>query len=132
MTLQPSLCRTWSETPKTGFLRTRLISIILQTHHDKSPMLFIPPNTPLLCGKTGVYRGIHYFLIFALKHRLWVLTIYILSKNITVFHQKIVIFTAVENHSILLRRFYIMIGKSWRSPTLRKHAHAIYSNISWL
>ena len=22
---------------------------------------------------TGVYRGIHYFLIFALKHRLWVL-----------------------------------------------------------
>ena len=23
--VQPSLCRTWSETPKTGFLRTRLI-----------------------------------------------------------------------------------------------------------
>ena len=24
-------------------------------------------------SKTGVYRGIHYFLIFALKHILWVL-----------------------------------------------------------
>ena len=26
VTAQPSLCRTWSETPKTGFLRTRLIA----------------------------------------------------------------------------------------------------------
>ena len=25
VTVQTSLCRTWSETPKTGFLRTRLI-----------------------------------------------------------------------------------------------------------
>ena len=25
VTVQPGLCRTWSETPKTGFLRTRLI-----------------------------------------------------------------------------------------------------------
>ena len=25
------------------------------------------PYTPLLCSKTGVYRGIHYFLIFALN-----------------------------------------------------------------
>ena len=25
--VQPGLCRTWSETPKTGFLRTRLISL---------------------------------------------------------------------------------------------------------
>ena len=29
--------------------------------------------TPLLYSKTGVYRGIHYFLVFALKHRLLVL-----------------------------------------------------------
>ena len=29
---------------------------------------FIPPYTPLLYSKNGVYRGIHYFLIFALKH----------------------------------------------------------------
>ena len=51
---------------------------------------FIPPYTPLLYRKTGVYRGIHYFLIFALKHRLWVLvrtasfTIYVLRKNVKI------------------------------------------------
>ena len=33
----------------------------------------IPPYTPLLCSKTGVCRGIPTFLIFAPKHRLWVL-----------------------------------------------------------
>ena len=32
---------------------------------------FIHPYTTLLYSKTGVYRGIHYFLIFALKHILW-------------------------------------------------------------
>ena len=31
------------------------------------------PYTPLLYSKTGVCRGIHIFLIFAPKHRLWVL-----------------------------------------------------------
>ena len=31
-------------------------------------------NTPLLYSKTGVYRGIRYFLIFVLKHILWVLS----------------------------------------------------------
>ena len=76
------------------------------------------PYTPLLSSKTGVYRGIHYFLIFALKHRLWVLvrtasvpTIYVLSKNkknIKKFHLKIIIFTAVKNCSILYRRVFIM------------------------
>ena len=34
---------------------------------------FIPPYTPLLYSKTGVWRGRHYFLSFALKHILWVL-----------------------------------------------------------
>ena len=34
--VQPGLCRTWSETPKTGFLRTRLISPILS--HLKAHM----------------------------------------------------------------------------------------------
>ena len=28
--VQPGLCGTWSETPKTGFLRTRLIYALLQ------------------------------------------------------------------------------------------------------
>ena len=36
-------------------------------------VLYTPPYTPLLYSKTGVYRGKHYFLIFALKHKLWVL-----------------------------------------------------------
>ena len=31
------------------------------------------PYTPLLYSKIGIYRCIHNFLTFALKHRLWVL-----------------------------------------------------------
>ena len=42
-------------------------------HQDNMSVCFIPPYTLLLYSKTGVYRGIHYFLIFALKHILWVL-----------------------------------------------------------
>ena len=42
-------------------------------HQDNMSVCFIPPYTPRLYSKTGVYRGIHYFLIFALKHILWVL-----------------------------------------------------------
>ena len=34
--------------------------------------MYIPPYTSLLYSKTRVYRGIHIFLIFAPKHRLWV------------------------------------------------------------
>ena len=37
------------------------------------PVQVTPPYTPPLYSKTGVYRGILYFLIFALKHRPWVL-----------------------------------------------------------
>ena len=34
MTVQPGLCRTWSQTPKTGFLRTRLLySDVTQSDH---------------------------------------------------------------------------------------------------
>ena len=46
---EPGLCWTWSETPKTGFLMTRLNY-----------------------GKTRVYRGAQFFLFF-LNHRLWVI-----------------------------------------------------------
>ena len=42
-------------------------------HQENMSVCLIPPYTPLLYSKTGVYRGIHYFLIFALKHILWVL-----------------------------------------------------------
>ena len=51
--------------------------------HDKSLASAVPsgkhvcemytPHTPLLYSKTGVIRGIHIFLIFDPKHRLWVL-----------------------------------------------------------
>ena len=42
-------------------------------HQDNMSVQLIPPYTPVSFSKTGVYRGIHYCLIFALKHRLWVL-----------------------------------------------------------
>ena len=82
---------------------------------------FIPLYTPLLYSKTGVYRGIHFFLIFASKHRLWVLvrtaspTINVLSKNKKnnkKFHLKINIFTAVKYCCILHGHVCIMIDQS--------------------
>ena len=43
-------------------------------HHENMPIWFWPhQQTPLLYGKTGVYRGIHYFSYFCSKYRLWVL-----------------------------------------------------------
>ena len=36
VTLQPGLCWTWSETPNTGFLTTRLIYLFARTGHCKS------------------------------------------------------------------------------------------------
>ena len=42
-------------------------------HQDNKSVCLIPHYTPLLYGKTGEYRGILYYLIFALKHILWVL-----------------------------------------------------------
>ena len=91
-----------------------LVQIIMQTYpcneHPLTPHFYI--------GKL-VYRGVHYFLIFALKHWLWVLVrtasvskqtdqwggsnVYPRSmfwakirKNITFFHLKIIIFTTVN------------------------------------
>ena len=40
---------------------------------ENMSMWFKPSYTPLLYSEIGVYRGIHNFLFFALKHRLWVL-----------------------------------------------------------
>ena len=50
-----------------------LKNINCEGHQYNMSVCFIPPCTPLLYSKTGVNRGIHYFLIFALKHRSWVL-----------------------------------------------------------
>ena len=46
----------------------RMESYIMITHPCK-----LYPFRCQLNIVTGVYRGIHYFLIFALKHRLWAL-----------------------------------------------------------
>ena len=37
------------------------------SHQDNMSVWFISPYIPLLYSKTGVYRGIHYFLIFFSK-----------------------------------------------------------------
>ena len=94
-----------------------------QKHRDNLSVCFIPQYTPLLYSKTGVYRGIHFFLIFALKHRLWVLvrtaslrrfqclpTIYVLRKNMKIIKKilmKIFIFTAVKNRCMLHGRVFV-------------------------
>ena len=81
-----------------------------------SPCNEDPPYTPLLYSKTGVYRGIHYFLILLqnidcgysleLPHgssneypqsMFWSKN----KKNIRIFHLKIIVFTAVKYCCIL-------------------------------
>ena len=57
---------------KVRFTSPCLEAVFLVVHQDNMSVQFIPPYTPLFYSKTGVYRGIH-FLVFALKHRLWVL-----------------------------------------------------------
>ena len=52
--------------PKTGFLAMQLIRLTCLCN-------LYSLTLPLLYSNTGVYRGIHYFLIFPLKHRLLVL-----------------------------------------------------------
>ena len=45
-----------------------------KNYQENIPVKCIPPHIfPLLYSKTGVYRGIPIFLIFAPKHRLCVL-----------------------------------------------------------
>ena len=42
-------------------------------HQENISVQYIPPYTPLIYSKTGIRRGIPFFLIFSPKHRLWVL-----------------------------------------------------------
>ena len=44
MAVQAGLCRTWSETPKTGFLRTRLI--YTYTRYSREDSLEAPHRSP--------------------------------------------------------------------------------------
>ena len=46
------------------FVQPSIVYVIFTYHQYLSIRIY---------SKTGVYRGIHYFLIFALKHILWVL-----------------------------------------------------------
>ena len=48
----------------------KIVYSLLPYHQDNMSLCFIPPYTPLLYSKTGVYRGIHFLLILALKLRL--------------------------------------------------------------
>ena len=66
------------------------------------------------------FTGVYIFLIFALKHRLWVL-VRIASPNLCfapklekyhIFHLKFIIFTAVKNCCILHELVFIMYHKS--------------------
>ena len=83
------------------------------------------PLTPHFYMVKLGFTGVYIFSYFSLKHRLWVLirtaslrrfrrvpTIYVLSKNtknITIFHLKIIIFIAVKFCSILHGRVCVMM-----------------------
>ena len=80
-------------------------------------------------SKTGVYWGIHYFHIFALKHRSWVIvrtasacSMYPRSmfwaKSIIFFHLKFTIFTAMKNRSIFQRHDSIKNETRWHWDTI--------------
>ena len=96
MAVQPGLCRTWSETPKTGFLRTRLIlhrilGVILHdvilllskgNKHNFDPLGLGKHYTNMSVQYTAIFHGCKnynfqmkfflYFSYFCSKHRLWV------------------------------------------------------------
>ena len=60
-------------------------------HQENMSMYYIPPYTPPLYSKTGVYRGIPIFHIFDPKHSLWALVriaSYKSSSNNQCFEQK--------------------------------------------
>ena len=54
MTVQPGLCRTWSETPKTGFLRTRLILKCYGPARQNSVVLFSALNNDWWIGLSDI------------------------------------------------------------------------------
>ena len=76
------------------------------------------PYIPLLYSKSGVYMGIHYLLIFALKHIVWVLVRtcthnicfelkYENSKKKKI-NRKLSFFTAVKNRRMLHGHVFVM------------------------
>ena len=86
------------------------------------------PQTPLLYSKTGVCRGIPIFLIFAPKHRLWVLvrtasprrflrvpTIYVLSKK----KEKYQFFSAENFHFLSSNNLCLLHGQVFVMTCIR-------------
>ena len=45
-----------------GSISQKSLALLATGHQDNTPLCFIPPYTPLLYSKTGVYRVIHFFL----------------------------------------------------------------------
>ena len=77
-----------------SLVKYHILLFSLPYHQQNMSVKYKPPHTPPLYRKSGVSRGISIFLIFAPKHRLWVLvrtasargvllvpTIYVLGKN---------------------------------------------------
>ena len=95
-----------------------------------------PPYTPLLYWKTGVYRDIHYFLIFALKHRLYPQSMFwakirkishfFYSREILLYIARTFIYNkslpGQEVRLLLFRYTYLIYVYDWRfvSQTLQK------------
>ena len=82
------------------------------------------PLTPHFYSEIGVNRGIHYFLLFALKHRSWVLVrtattmIYVLIWN-----KKSITFFSSENHHFYSRELLQYITRTClRNCTIGKPA----------
>ena len=67
MAVQPGLCQTWSETPKTGFLTTRLNKFKSQLITDRYKAVDLLSFPLLLVFVTVLTRGDfsgHFFRIF--------------------------------------------------------------------
>ena len=62
-------------TEVTGGIRDlQDLQLVSTSNYQENMSVWSYPLTPhFYIVKLGFYRGIHYFLIFALKHRLWVL-----------------------------------------------------------
>ena len=81
-------------------------------HQKNMSVQCIPHYTLLLHRKTGVCRGIPIFLISAPKHRLRVLTIYVLrknNKNIVKNPMNFSIFTAENNICISHEQVFVIV-----------------------
>ena len=72
MILKSYLCITHMEVLRC-LLKLHDKSLVSVVASGKHVCEMYTPSYPTLYSKTGVYRGIHIFLIFDPKHRLWVL-----------------------------------------------------------